>query len=59
MQLFFSFTLIPILVPNIFLSTLFSNAFSPRSALGATHQVANPYKTRGKIIAMCIVIFKF
>jgi len=51
--------LIPILVPNIFLSTLISNALSLQSALGATYQVANPYKTTGKVIVVCIVIFSF
>jgi len=50
--------LIPILVPNIFLSTLFSNALSLQSALGATHQVANTYKTTGKVIVVCSSRFR-
>jgi len=51
--------LIPTLVPNIFPSTLFSNSLGLWSVLGAARQVANPYKTTGKVIAVCIVIFMF
>jgi len=47
-----------LLGPNILLSTLFSNTLSLRSSLHVSDQVSHPYKT-GKIIVLCILIFKF
>jgi hypothetical protein len=38
--------------PNIFLSTLFSNALSLCSSLNVRDQVSHPYRTRGKIIVL-------
>ena len=43
-----------LLGPNILLSTLFSNNFSPRSSLNVSDQVSNTYKTAGKVIALYI-----
>jgi hypothetical protein len=43
----------------ILLSTLFSNTLSLRSSLNVSDQVSHPYKTRGKTIFLCILIFKF
>jgi len=37
-----------LLVPNIHLSTLFSNTLSPHSSLSVSDQVSHPYKTKGK-----------
>jgi len=48
-----------LLCPNILLSTLDSKHPSLRSPLSVSDQVSNPYKTRGKIIVLCILIFKF
>ena len=45
--------------PNILLNTLFSNTLSLRSSLNVSDQVSHPYKTRGKIIVLYILIFKF
>ena len=45
--------------PNILLSTLFSNTFSPRSSVNVSDQVPHPYITTGKIIVLYILIFKF
>jgi hypothetical protein len=39
--------------PNILLSTLFSNTF------GVRDQVSYPYKTKGKITRLLILISKF
>ena len=50
---------LPLLGPNILLSTLFSNTLSLRSSLNVTDQVLHPYKTTGKIIVLYILIFKF
>jgi len=44
---------------NILLSTLFSNTLSLRSSLNVSDQVAHPYKTRGKIIVLYVLIFTF
>ena len=45
--------------PNIFLSTLFSNAVILRSDLSVSDQVSHPYKTTGKIIFLYILSFVF
>ena len=47
-----------LLGPNI-LNTLFSDTLSLRSSLSVSDQVSHPYKTRGKIIVLYILIFKF
>jgi hypothetical protein len=44
---------------NILLSTLFSNTLSLCSSLNVRNQVSHPYKTIGKVIVLCILIFKF
>ena len=44
---------------NILLSTLFSDILSPCSSLSVSDQVSLPYKTKGKIIVLCIFIFIF
>jgi len=54
-----SFVIPSLLVPNIFLSTLFSSICSLYSMLSVTFQGLHPYKTEGKIILMCVVIFIF
>jgi len=41
---------LPLLGPNIFLSTLFSHTLILYMSLSATEQVSHPYKTAGKII---------
>ena len=43
-----------LLGPHILLSTLFSNNLCLRSPLNVSDQVSHPYKTRGKIIILCI-----
>ena len=45
--------------PNILLNNLFSNTLSLRSSLNVGNQVSHPYKTTGRIIFLCILIFKF
>ena len=42
--------------PNIFLSTLFLNTVSLCFSLSASDQVSYPYKTRGKIIVLYILL---
>ena len=42
--------------PNILFSTLFSNILSPRSSLSVSDLVSHPYKARGKIIILYIII---
>ena len=49
----------PFLGPNILLSTLFSNTLSLCSSFIVSDQVSHPYKTTGKILVLCILIFKF
>jgi hypothetical protein len=56
--LYFSVTS-SVLVPNISLSTLFSNTLSLCSSLIVCDQVSHPHKTTGKIIVLYILIFKF
>jgi hypothetical protein len=46
-----------LLGPNVLLNTLFSNTLSLRSSLIASDQVSHSYKTSGKIIFLCILIF--
>jgi hypothetical protein len=48
-----------ILGPNILLNTLFSNTLSLRFSLSVSDQVSHPYKTKGKIIVLYTLIFKF
>jgi len=48
-----------LLGPNILLNTLFTNTLSLRSSLNMSDQVSHPYKTTGKIIVLCILIFIF
>jgi len=48
-----------LLGPNILLNTLFSNTLSLCSSDNVRDQVPHPYKTRGKIIVLYILIFKF
>ena len=47
-----------LLGPNILLTTLFSNTLSLRSSFNMSHQVSHPYKTRGKILVLCIIPFR-
>ena len=58
-SLFHSLVTSSLLYPNILLSTPFSNTFSLRSSLSVSDQVSHPYKTTGKIIVLCILIFIF
>ena len=44
---------------NVLLSTLFSNTFSLCSSLNVRHQVWKSYKTTGKVIVLCILMFTF
>jgi phosphate starvation-inducible membrane PsiE len=48
-----------LLVTNILFNNLFSNTLSLHSSLNVSEQVSHPYKTIGKIIVLCIFIFKF
>ena len=48
-----------LLGPNIPLNTPFANTLSLRSSLNVNDQVSHPYKMTGKIIVLCILIFKF
>ena len=48
-----------LLGPNIFLSTLFSNTLSLPSSFNVSDQVSHQYKTKGKIVVLCILIFIF
>jgi hypothetical protein len=47
-----------LLGPNILLNTVFSNTLCLLSSLHISDQVSHPYKTIGKIIFLCILIFK-
>ena len=42
---------------NILLSTLFSNTLSLCSSHNVDDQVSDPYKTTGKIIVLCILLY--
>jgi hypothetical protein len=46
------------LVPNVLLSTIFSNILSVRFSI-VSDQVSHPYKTTGKVIVLYILIFRF
>ena len=48
-----------LLGPNILLNTMFSNTLSFLSSRNVNDQVSHPYKTTGKIIIRCILVFKF
>jgi hypothetical protein len=41
---------------NILLSTLFSNTLSLYSSLKVKEQISHPYKTKSKIIVLCVLI---
>jgi hypothetical protein len=43
--------------PNTLLSTLFSNTLSLCSSLDVSNHVSCPYKTTGRIIVPCILVF--
>jgi len=45
--------------PNILLSTLFSDILRLHSSFNVSDQVSHPYKTRGKVIVLYILIFIF
>src|SRR5215468_4846925 len=47
-----------LLGPNILLNTLFSNTISLCFSLNVSDQVSHPYKTRGRIMVLYILIFK-
>ena len=61
--LIMQFSLLPCynvpLRPKYSLSTLFSYTLSLRSSLSVNDQVSHPYKTKGKIIILYTLIFKF
>jgi hypothetical protein len=48
-----------LLGPNILLNALFSYTLSLSSSLYVSDQVSHPYKTSGKTIILCILIFTF
>ena len=48
-----------LLSPNILLNTMFSNTLSFLSSRNVNDQVSHPHKTKGKIIVLYILIFKF
>ena len=48
-----------LLGPNILLKTLFSKIINLRSSLNVTDHVSHPYKIRGKIIILYILVLKF
>ena len=48
-----------LLGPNILPNTLFSNTLSLGSSLKVSDQIPRPYKTTGKIVVLCILVFKF
>jgi len=45
--------------PNILLNTLFSNTLNLRFSLNVSDHVSHPYKTKGKIIVLYILMLKF
>ena len=57
-SLLHSFIISSLLGPNIPLSNLFSNTLSFLSSLSVSDQVSHPYRTKGKIIVLCILVFK-
>jgi hypothetical protein len=50
---------LPLLDPNIILSTLLSNTVNLCSSLNVRDQVSHPCKTTGKIIVLCSLIVTF
>jgi len=48
-----------LLGPNILLNTLFSDTLIPLSSLNVSYKVSHAYKTTGKIIVLCILVFVF
>jgi hypothetical protein len=44
---------------NILLNTLFPNTLSLCSSLKIRDQISHPYRTTGKIILLCILLFMF
>ena len=48
-----------LLGPNILLNTMFSNTLSFLSSRNVNDQVSHPHNTKGKIIVLYILIFKF
>ena len=58
-NLLYSHVTSSLLGPNILLKTIFSNTLSFLSSLNVSDQVSHPYKTTGKIIVLCTLIFKF
>ena len=48
-----------LLGPNILLNTVFANTLSFLSSRNVSDQVSHPYKTKGKIIILYTLIFKF
>jgi hypothetical protein len=48
-----------LLGPSIFRGTVFSNTLSLCYSLNVGDRVSHPYKTTGKIMALCILIFIF
>ena len=46
----------PLLGPNMILSTLFWGTLSLRQSLNVSDQVSHPYKTKGKLILLYILI---
>jgi len=54
-SLFHSPDTLSLLVPNIFLNTLFSNTLSVCSSLKVNDQVSHLYKTTGKVIVLYIL----
>jgi len=48
-----------LLGPNILPNTLLSNYLCLHSPLNVSDEVSHPYKTRGKVIVLYILIFKF
>jgi len=44
---------------NIFLSTIFTNTFSPCSFLNVRDHVSHPYKTLDRIVVLCVKICIF
>ncbi|PNF31806.1 hypothetical protein B7P43_G11368, partial [Cryptotermes secundus] len=51
--------IIPIILPNVLLNTLFSNTLSLCSSLNVRDKVPHSYRTTGKIIVLYILIFMF
>ena len=49
----------PFVGPNIFLITLFMNILNLYSYFNVTDQVSSSFKTKGKMILLCILIFVF